>query len=461
MPNPEKCNTKEKELREFLEQETEEAGRESKFVQRKSKITGKIFAETLILGLMQNPEASLNEFIQTSDELGVEVSASGLNQRINMYAVSFLMMLFARAIEWFRNMQPLPGKVLKQFSSINILDSTVITLPAVFSKWFAGSGTQGAEAGLKIQLSFDYLHGQVKAVEVTEAKRPDQSCELQMQAEANSLHLFDLGYFKFRRFELLAKAQAFFIARFKHNSCFYEEESGGTSLNLVETLTRSCKDRLEFAWFMGDKLRLPVRVLFERLPEDVVEERRRKAHVTAKKKGRTCSKRQLILLEWSSLITNVPAGRLSFEQIFGLYRIRWHIELIFKLWKSQAKLAIVGDMRFERVMCQLFARLIGLVIFQWLVAPVRVTDDFELSFPKAFQILQRHASRLLDSIAQGWTTTSRVLADIAAAFARFARKDKRNKSPSSYSHLLNCPSPDVVSCSAPSHVINSEVKMAA
>lgn len=461
MPTPQKCNTKEQELREFLEQKAEEASRESEFVRRKSKITGAIFAKTLILGLMQNPKATLNELIQTSDELGVEVSASGLNQRINEYAIRFLMMLFACAIEWFQTTQPLPGKALSQFSSINLLDSTVITLPSVFSKWFAGSGTKGAEAGLKIQLSFDYLHGQMKAVEVTEAKRPDQSCGLQMQAEPNSLHLFDLGYFKFRRFEFLAKAKAFFIARFKHNTCFYEAESGGTSLNLVEILTNTPKNRLEFTWFMGGKLRLEVRVLFERLPPDVVAERRRKAHAAAKKKGRTCSKRQLILLEWSSLITNVPASRLSFAQAFCLYRIRWHIELIFKLWKSQAKLAAVGNMRFARVMCQLFARLIGLVIFQWLVAPVRVTDDFELSFPKAFQILQRHTSRLLNSIAQGWATTAQVLADIATAFTRFARKDQRNKHPSSYSQLLDCPSPDVDSCSASSHIINPEVKMAA
>jgi hypothetical protein len=371
------------------------------------------------------------------------------------------MLLFARAIEWFQTTQPLPGKVLNQFSSINLLDSTVITLPAVFSRWFAGSGTQGAEAGVKIQLSFDYLHGQMKAVEVTEAKRPDQSCELQMQVEPNSLHLFDLGYFKFRRFELLAKAGAFFISRFKYNTCFYEAESGGTSLNLGEILADTSQDRLKFAWFMGDKLRLQVKVLFERLPEDVVEERRRKARAAAQKKGRTCSKRQLSLLEWSSLITNVPADRLSFEQVFCLYRIRWHIELIFKLWKSQAKLAVVGNMRFERVMCQLFARLIGLVIFQWLVAPLRVSDDFEMSFPKAFQVLQRHATRLLDSIAQGWATTAQVLADIAAAFTRFARKDKRNKHPSSYSQLLDCPSPDVDACFASSYIINPEVKMAA
>jgi hypothetical protein len=459
MPNKQECNIESEKLQDFLEREAEEASRKSKFVQRASKVTGAIFAKTLILGLMQNPKATLNELIQSCDDLGVEISASGLNQRINAHAVGFLMMLFTRAVAHFRNLQPLPGKMLRQFSSIEILDSTVLTLPAAFSQWFAGSGTPGAEAGLKIHLCFDYLCGQFSALGLTEGKVPDQGYKLPIRIKANSLHLFDLGYFTFARFKALMDANAFFISRFKYNTRFFGDETAKTPIDILKKLQKISENRVDFNWFMGDTLRLPVRVLFERLPPKVVEERRRKAKDKATKKGRTCSKRYLALLEWSFLMTNVPATRLSFDQVFCLYRIRWHIELIFKLWKSQAKLAEVGELRFERVMCELFARLIGLVIFQWLVAPVRVTDDFELSFPKAFQILRRHAIRLLDSIAQGWTTTAQILADIAVAFTRFARKDKRNKNPSSYAQLLDCPSPDVDSCSASLYIINPEVKM--
>lgn len=438
MSPKDKFRAEAEQLQEFLEEEAEEVSRLSKFVQRASKLTGAMFAKTLILGWLRKPEATLNELAQTSDDLGVEISAPGLHQRINAFAVSFMTMLFSRAIARFRRRQALPGEVLEQFESINIADATTITLPAALSQYFANSGTPGAEAGLKIQLSFDYLHGQMNAIEVTEGKRPDQSCSLPAQAAPNSLNIFDLGYFKFSLFATLARLGAFFISRFQHRTHFYANETDAKPINLLTFLAQFTQDRIEVHWYLGDELRLPVRVLFERLPKEVAEERRRKAKAKARKKGRTLSKRHLALLGWSFLMTNVPAHRLSFEQVFVLYRIRWQIELLFKLWKSQAKLAEVGNMRFERVMCQLFARLIALVLFHWLVAPVRVIDDAEISLPKAFQVLQRHALRLLDSIAQDWHTTAQVLADLASAFSRFTRKDKRKKRPSTYRQLIDC-----------------------
>ena len=33
-------------------------------------------------------------------------------------------------------------------------------------------------------------------------------------------------------------------------------------------------------------------------------------------------------------ITNIPASELSMEQAYALYKIRWQIELLFKIWKT-------------------------------------------------------------------------------------------------------------------------------
>jgi hypothetical protein len=430
-----KCNAKAQKLQQFLEQQATKVAQLSGFVQRKSKMTGAYFAQVLILGWMYKPTATLNELAQTSEDLGVTISASGIHQRINKQAVAFLEGLFVAAIAWFRSTQPLPTKVLRQFSTIHILDSTTITLPAAASAWFPNSGTPGAEAGLKVQLSFDYLHGQMNAVEMTAAKEPDQNCALGRAVTRNSLHLFDLGYFSFRRFTDLVQSAAFFVCRFKPETRFYASKAATEPIDWAALLTQTAEDRIEVQWFMGYQLRLPVRVFFERLPPAVAEERRRKAKVKARDKGRTYSKRFMALLDWSFLMTNVPAHRLNFDQVFALYRVRWHIELLFKLWKSQAKMAAVGQMRLERILCQLYARLIALVLFQWLVAPVRIVDGVEMSLPKAFQVLQRHALRLIDSIAHGWYQIGRILAALEEAFIRFARKDKRKQMPSTYQRL--------------------------
>jgi len=44
-----------------------------------------------------------------------------------------------------------------------------------------------------------------------------------------------------------------------------------------------------------------------------------------------------------------------------LYTVRWQIELVFKLWKSQMQLNHIAGLRKERVQVELYAKLIGLM----------------------------------------------------------------------------------------------------
>src|SRR5262249_13312727 len=144
--------------------------------------------------------------------------------------------------------------------------------------------------------------------------------------------------------------------------------------------------RYEQQLYVAARQRLAVRVVCQRLPEPAVAQRRRKALAAARQKGHTCSQAYLDWLSWTVFITHSSPLPLSFAQILHFYAIRWQIELIFKVWKSQARLAQTGSYRPERVLCTLYARLLGLVIFHWLVAPYRASNRFELSLPKAFHV---------------------------------------------------------------------------
>jgi IS4 transposase len=55
------------------------------------------------------------------------------------------------------------------------------------------------------------------------------------------------------------------------------------------------------------------------------------------KKGRTANAESLLLAAWNIVITNASAEKLSISDCFLLYSLRWQIELLFKLWKSYAK----------------------------------------------------------------------------------------------------------------------------
>ena len=137
------------------------------------------------------------------------------------------------------------------------------------------------------------------------------------------------------------------------------------------------------------------RRIFQKLPLAVIQTRRRKAIANARQRGQTLSERHLALLSYALFITNIPADWLAPDQLIQLYRLRWHIELIVKLWKSQAHLDHIPAYRPERILCQFFARLLGLVIFHALIAPWRFANGLELSLPKAFRILQAYVLALV------------------------------------------------------------------
>jgi hypothetical protein len=175
---------------------------------------------------------------------------------------------------------------------------------------------------------------------------------------------------------------------------------------------------------VGFKAQLACRVLAIRLPPEGPQ-RRRKAKQNAQRKGCTLSAEKLAWLAWSIYITNVPTWMLSLRQVVLIYTLRWQIELLFKLWKSQTHLDRVAAKRRERVLCGIYAKLMGMVVFHFLTAPVRWAER-ELSPTKALQTFRRHVLE----IAQAMDTLSNLSTALDKLFnhwQRFALKDKRRK----------------------------------
>lgn len=427
-------NRKSRHLHELLDRLTTQMSYETGFVQRASKMSGAIFAKTFVLGCLDNPQASLNDLVQYSQRLGVSISEAGLQQRIQQPGVDLLRDLMQDSIAMCRQKSGLPQSVLRHFSQVNILDSTEIKLPDNLRSSFKGK--QGA--AVKVQLSFDYLSGTFNALELTAASQPDQKCQLHVQqASRGSLTLFDLGYFDQKVLKTLAERSAYFVSRLQTQTALYREAQDEQAIDLLTWLRQGRHRQREAKVYVGRTARLPVRLLAQKLPLAVVEERRRKAKAQARRWGNTCSQRQLDLLAWALFITNVPAEYLTLEQVVLVYGIRWQIELLFKVCKSQAELDHVRSWSAARVQCQLYARLLGVIIFQWLVSPYRFTQRGELSLSKAFGVMQRYSLALLEGLTGRKRGLSSVLEAMALDFLRFAQKNSRKKSPSSYQRLLD------------------------
>jgi hypothetical protein len=98
-------------------------------------------------------------------------------------------------------------------------------------------------------------------------------------------------------------------------------------------------------------------VLAYRLPEEVVEPRRRSAYETARKKGRTPTQAYLHWLQFGWYITNVRSESWAAAVVAIVYRIRWQIERLLKPWKALLHIHVLTGTRPERIQCLLYGRL--------------------------------------------------------------------------------------------------------
>ena len=85
---------------------------------------------------------------------------------------------------------------------------------------------------------------------------------------------------------------------------------------------------------MGAYERIPTRLIAVRMPEESVNERRRRAHAAAKKAGYTPSQAYLTLMAWHLFITHGPATVWPPTTVAVAYSLRWQVELVFRAWKS-------------------------------------------------------------------------------------------------------------------------------
>jgi hypothetical protein len=109
---------------------------------------------------------------------------------------------------------------------------------------------------------------------------------------------------------------------------------------------------VELAGYLGPP-RLPCRVRASRLPEEVVEQRRRSADETARKKGRTPPQAYLHGLQFGCYITNVRPEIWAAAVGATVYRSRWQIDLLFKQWKALLHMHVHTGTRPERIKCLL------------------------------------------------------------------------------------------------------------
>lgn len=419
----------------FFAETVEAIARQTKFVQRRSALNGLNFLRAVVFGYLENPQASLSDLAKVCLDLEVSITPQGLDERINAFSVAFLKAMFAQAFEIFKSRTPLPLPVLKQFSAINLVDSSVKELPDSMVEEYPGCGGSGAQASLKIQLVFDFLCGNLMQITLQAGRAADQAYRDYLAVvEQGSLTIADLGYFCLDALRTIAEKNAYFLVRYLYPTALLT--SLGERIDLPALLRKETTDTIDQPVLLGSqpRHRIACRLIALRMPQAVAEERRRKAIAHAAKRGRgeTLSQDYLYLLGWTLFLTNASPSMLSVAQVACLYRVRWQIELIFKLWKSYCGLKAIGRWRKDHTLTELYAKMIGIVLIHFIIAPLRIPDDVwsgrEISAIQVRKLLARFAVRfnlcLFDAVA--FVDLLRQLFD---QIEQFGLKQKRRKKP--------------------------------
>ena len=338
-------------LQWLLTDRANELTRESKACQRQGKLGGAGLVQTLVFGFLARPRATCEELAQTANSLGYAVSPQAVDQRCTAPASDCLRRLAEEAVQQVIITQPALPPLLQKFSSVELLDSTTLTLPDALADQWPGCGTnspQGGRAVLKVQTRLDFLGGRLR-LQFDSGRSSDSRTPLQSEdVRERSLHLRDLGYFELDTLALIDQRQAYYVSRLQQGTAVYDDQN--QRLDLVKFLRQQTGNVVDVRVRLGTEHRLACRLVAVRLPKQIAAKRRRKLLKKAKKKGYTPQAATLELRGWSIYVTNASVTLLSVDEVVALMRLRWQIELLFKLWKSDGGLTFTRSERPERIL---------------------------------------------------------------------------------------------------------------
>jgi Transposase DDE domain len=418
-----------------LQKQANALARSTGLIVRQRQLTGASFAALLILGWLQDPQATLEALVQFGSSLQVDISAQGLDQRFTLPAAVFFKALFQVALSQLVMADPVAIPLLQRFAAVDLEDSTSIGLPDELAGLFQGCGGSSPEVGLsacKLHLRLDACSGGLQLSALQDGRAADCATPLaQLPAPIGTLSIRDRGFFDLSRIQAEHEQGRYHLTYFKSGTGIRDQD--GQPLDLLLLLLRGQSGPLDQDVLVGEA-RLPMRLLAIAAPAEVVAERRQRLIRTAQKHGRAVNHEQLLLCAWTISLTNVPRHLLCLAEALVLLRLRWQIELLIKLFKEQGKVDEWRSHKPMRIVCELFAKLIGLLIQHWLLL-VSCWQDPHRSLVKAAKAVRSHAILLAYALAEAISLPF-VLQQIQQAAQHGSRLNSRKKRPNTSQLVL-------------------------
>lgn len=354
---------------------------------------------------------SLNQFvIEAMSEHDIGITKQGIDKKFNDNTLSFLRQLIEMQLSVELDNQIEAGW-LYPFNRVTIKDGTRFDLPEEYREYLPGSGGNASKAGACLQFEFDIKSGHIIDLSLTPANRPDAKDALETMdtVAINDLVIRDLGYFSYASLSNISNKGAYFISRLNPKTVVWEmikdKQSRLDFKVLYYQMKRYNLSRIYKDVYIGNQVKMPVRLVIELMPDEVYEKRMRKIQKHHRKKGYQTSEEYKFLSRFNLFVTNVSKETLPDEVISALYRIRWQIELIFKIWKSIIGIHHTRKMKYKRWLCLLHFRLL-IMIVNWNIIMTQRNYLYRskgrlLSLNKCFKTLFDNSHRLRAAMKTG------------------------------------------------------------
>lgn len=412
--------------------------RTSGFIQRERGFSGSEFLRVLTFGWLAHPRSPLEPL---ADELGISTSA--LQQRMTEPASEFLRNALKQAVQQLLGSCPTPIPILAKFNGVYAEDCSTISLPEELADQFPGCGgsdEHSGKAALRLFASYELTSGTLQQLEIAKARGSDAVVASQHapQLPKGALRLRDMGFFDRQLFTQDTEAGVFWISRLPASLTVQSE--GADSQPVSQFLAAQPEHVTQIdCWLLvgqqGEKSApMKCRFLAVRCPQEIASRRRQKVLQKARKKGRQASQRQLIMCDWTVLITNIASEVLTFAETWELYCSRWQIELLFKRWKSLGGVQTSTKMKPYRVLCELYAKLLGILIAHWFTL-IRGGPLAGFSLTKSIRKIQNYAE-LIAEVLDAPELLQNLIAKIEKWLMRLGEQQRRKKHPSTRQRLF-------------------------
>jgi hypothetical protein len=460
-PSQKQITTMKEHIVSLFKRQADQLARETRFVQRTTPLTGSAFAQTLVFGFLSRPDATYSQLQHLTAAQGIVVTVQAIEKRITERAATFMQRLLEATVGLVMSGDVVALSLFSRFEGVYLQDGSTIALPAALASIWQGGGNKkkGAGAsGIQVQARLNMNTGELQGPALQAARVAETTGALSMQnapLPKGAVWVVDMGFFSTATMlQMIADGQ-YWITYAKSDLTI--GEVNGTRESLVALMKKHEQERVvDLDVFVGVK-RLPARLIAFQLDATQTQQQRDKMTHRAKTRGKGCrqdvgigkrqkqprlvsrkrahaGKKRMALAHWTIILTSIPVSMLSPLEARILLRARWQIELLWKLWKERGQVDIWRSAKPFRVLCEVYAKLIGMVIQHWLLI-AGCWGDPHRSLVKASTAVQLFAPCFLLAF-EGWFTLEALIARICL-MTQGSHLNSRKQRPNTSQRLID------------------------